>query len=121
MRAKRIMVIEGDHDTRALLSEVLAEDGYAVTAVASLLDALAATVQGPPDLVLADPRLPRMGGAASVRERLAELGCRPPLILMSTSADAGASAGCADAVIAKPFILEELTAVIARVLATKGG
>lgn len=120
MRAKRVMIIEDDDGTRDLLTEVLVEAGYAVTAAATVLDALAATVRGRPDVVLVDLRLPLMDGATFIREHLGEIGSHPAVIVVSASADIDAFAAYADAVIAKPFDINELTSVIARVLENGG-
>lgn len=114
------MIIEDDDETRDLLTEVLIDAGYAVTAAATALDALAATVQGPPDVVLVDLRLPMMDGATFIREHLEELGSRPRVVVVSASADIEAFAADADAVIAKPFSIDELTSVVARVLEDDG-
>lgn len=120
MQAKRVMIIEDDDETRDLLTEVLIEAGYAVTAAATALDALAATVQGPPDVVIVDLRLPMMDGATFIREHLQELGSHPRVIVVSASAEIESFAARADAVMAKPFSIDELTSLVARVLEGDG-
>jgi DNA-binding response OmpR family regulator len=114
--AKRILVIEGDDEIRDLLREVLVEEGYAVVTAATALDALAATVRGLPDLVVLDLRLPLMDGGTIIREHLAALGGDPRVIVVTASGDTEAVASGADAVVTKPFNIDDLTAVVASIL-----
>jgi CheY-like chemotaxis protein len=62
---KTVLVIEDDRDTRVILSEILADEGYEPVTVEAG-DAAVRYLQAhdPPCLVLLDLRLPRMNGVA---------------------------------------------------------
>ena len=60
--AKKILLVEDNHDVRALLALFMKRLGYTVLEAATGLEAvdLASTVQ--PDLIMMDLRLPEMNG-----------------------------------------------------------
>ena len=58
----RILVIEDDADSRAVLAEVLRLDGYDVTATGDGTDAVAAALTRPPDIAIIDIGLHGMDG-----------------------------------------------------------
>jgi DNA-binding NarL/FixJ family response regulator len=59
---RRILCIEDDRETAALLAEELLDRGYQVSAAYDGEEGLAAILKDPPDLVLADVSLPVMCG-----------------------------------------------------------
>jgi DNA-binding response OmpR family regulator len=61
-RRRRILCVEDDRDTAALLCEELVERGFDVDAVYNGRDALNAILREPPDLVLSDVGMPGMSG-----------------------------------------------------------
>ena len=117
---RRILLIEDDPGMRALLAEVLREEGYAVDSVADgaraaevlfLYDALPDY-----DLIVSDVRLPGMSGVELASHISEALG--PPVLLLSAFATpqlvrAGVAAGAVD-VVAKPFDLRQLLATLKR-------
>lgn len=115
-----VLVADDDADQRELLVELLGGEGYAPTAVGSpvtLLEALA----HPPDLLLLD-----LHGASSpeVEAKLAALGAaRPALVLASGAADIREQGERlrADAVLQKPFGLDELLDTVRELLRARVG
>jgi signal transduction histidine kinase/CheY-like chemotaxis protein len=91
LRSGSILVVEDDADVRAIIGRSLRERGYTVMEAADGVEALAlAERQGvPPDLVVADVVMPRMGGrelAARLKERW------PGVPVLFTSGYTGADA-----------------------------
>ncbi|HXR24003.1 MAG TPA: response regulator [Candidatus Binataceae bacterium] len=72
---KRILCIEDDRDTAALICEELIERGFDVDVAYNGPDGLAAILKQPPDLVLSDVGMPGMSGF-QLLERLTSLAPR---------------------------------------------
>ena len=110
-----ILVAEDDPDLAGLLQLVLEEEGYRVTAVGSGQAVLDAVWQHPPDLLLLDVCLgPGLSGWDVLR-RL-DTAQRPvPTVMVTGDATTGPirRSGMA-AILAKPFDLDELLAVVER-------
>lgn len=109
----RILVVEDEQKISAYVKRGLEEQGFAVDAVYTGLEALDWAEAAPYDLVILDILLPKMDGL-SVCEELRKRGDRVP-ILMLTARDAiddrvaGLDSG-ADDYLVKPFALKELLA-----------
>jgi two-component system phosphate regulon response regulator OmpR len=65
--AKNILIVDDDSDTRWLLGELLASEGYAVQAAESAEAAMMLLYTFRPDAVLMDVRLPGMDGLQLTR------------------------------------------------------
>ncbi len=106
-----ILVVDDDQHITDMLRRALAYAGYSVAAAGSGDEALARTLERPPELIVLDVMLPRMDGL-EVARRLRMAGDNVP-ILMLTAGDAvsdrveGFDAGADDYLI-KPFAPEEL-------------
>ena len=106
-----ILVVDDDQHITDMLRRALAYAGYSVAAAGSGDEALARTLERPPELIVLDVMLPRMDGL-EVARRLRMAGDNVP-ILMLTARDAvsdrveGFDAGADDYLI-KPFAPEEL-------------
>src|SRR5271166_6439046 len=74
-RKTRILCIEDDRETAALIAEELIERGYEVTVAGDGREGFAAILKDMPDLVLSDISMPVMSGF-EVLERLTALGPR---------------------------------------------
>jgi signal transduction histidine kinase len=115
---KRILIVDDDAAIRRELSEVLASEGYAVTAVGDGRQALGYLQGHPaPALILLDLMMPVMDGwefAATMRAEAAF--ARIPLVVMSCleKSEANASLLGASGVLRKPLRLEKLIDVAAR-------
>jgi PAS domain S-box-containing protein len=116
-----ILLIEDDDAVRALLSSALGKIGFAVTAARDATSARAAFAAGDFDLVLSDVVLP--GDASGVDLVRAFRGARPELPCVLMTGYAREHLATADdwlrdiPVLAKPFQIHELVAVIRRALA----
>ena len=119
-RQRTILVIDDDAALRELLTEVLTDEGWTVTAAADGVAALALLESWRPDLIVLDHVMPRMDGPAfrsaqRARRDLAAI----PVLLLSAARDLraeGDSLGVA-AVMPKPFDLDALVATVDRLLA----
>jgi len=63
----RVLFVEDDADTREVVSLMLLRAGFELDTAANGRDALALTIQKPPDVLLLDLALPQMDGVALVR------------------------------------------------------
>jgi len=115
-----VLLIDDDPDIRALVLDLLSDDGYAAAAVPNGQEALTylRRVTQLPCLILLDLMMPRMNGvelARAARSRHPGLGVR----LMTGHADADAVARSAGdlPLLRKPFRLAELAAEVREALA----
>lgn len=123
LRHTRLVVAEDNDELRILFAETLASLFEEVVAVGDGDEALAALAKADTDLLVLDLRMPKKHGL----EVLAEARVRWPdlrVIVVSGAAPDGvaqtAMASGARAVLAKPFHLRELRAVVRSVLADAG-
>lgn len=117
--AATILVIEDDQAIRDLLVDVLTDEGYHVRAAGDGEEALALLERWQPALIILDQLMPRMDGAAfrAVQQTRTEL-ATIPTILLSAARDLTEQAAALDvtATMPKPFNLDELLALTARLL-----
>lgn len=114
----RVLVVDDDQDVRAMVSRLLAGDGYQVSEAATGAEAMTAILQRPPDLVLLDLVLASEDGfdvLATIRRH-----SDVPVIVLSgrdreTDRVLGLKLG-ADDYVCKPFSPAELEARIGSVL-----
>jgi DNA-binding response OmpR family regulator len=115
--AAHILLVEDDAPLRAVVAEVLRDDGYTVEEAADGRAALAA-MRSAPDAVVLDLHLPYLDGPAFVqRLRHHRLWSRVPLLVLSGAGraeDAAERLGAA-ALVRKPFTLDELLGAVYRV------
>jgi CheY-like chemotaxis protein len=116
VRPRRILVIEGDGPTRALIAEVLTEDGHEITLEWSGMTGRDRAMTGAFDLVLCEIQLPELDGIALVKH-LRAAGLRTRVVALT--ADAGdaerrdALAAGFDEYLFKPIKASALSAEIA--------
>jgi len=73
-KAMRVLVVENDDAVRAVLAEVLQEEGFEVVGRAiDGIEGVSLALSLTPDGVLLDVRMPRMGGIEAARAILAQL------------------------------------------------
>lgn len=82
----RILVVDDDRVTRHVLCGVLRSAGHDVASAGNGVAALRQLDKAPPDLMLLDVWMPRMGGL-DVLERLRESGAARPRVVVMTSDD----------------------------------
>lgn len=117
----RILVVEDDPGIAGLLSDVLTDEGYRVTASMNGA-ALALAAADPPDLVLSDVLMPGMDGTEVCRRLKANprthavpvvfMTALPPDLVAEKLADCSY-----EGIIHKPFNLHAVLATVARHLA----
>src|SRR5712691_938609 len=108
------LVVEDDPWIRLLLRDLLTDEGYAVLEASKGSAALRLAERQPPALVLLDLVLPERSGLELLTElKLTRATAHVPVIAVSARADLLVRAAeLADAVVAKPFDIEELLAKI---------
>jgi CheY-like chemotaxis protein len=119
----RLLVVEDDDDTREVLREVLAEDGYAVTVARDGLDALTLLwLSTQPVVVLLDQRMAPLAGTDVLAAVVAspQLATGRAFILLTSSPRGVALPPGTEAVLGgpvplveKPFDVDGLLAVVA--------
>lgn len=117
-KRNKILCIEDDHETAALIAEELVERGYAVTLAHDGRAGFAAILKSTPDLVLSDISMPVMSGF-ELLERLAAVVPRfgnMPFVFLTALTDRdnelkGRQLG-ADDYVTKPIDFDVLEAII---------
>jgi signal transduction histidine kinase len=116
----RLLLVEDDVSIRDALSDMLADEGFAVTTAAHGRDALEQLRRGPrPDVILLDLMMPVLDGwEFRVEQRSDPLLAGIPLLAMSADLSAKARAIAADGYIRKPIdfteLLRELHGIVGR-------
>lgn len=113
---KEIVVVEDSADQREVLADVLSAPDVEVRTFADPVLAFAELVRRPPSLVLLDWYLPRLPGAAFVRNLRADPSTRHLPVVVLTGALAIDATGV-DAVLVKPVDVDELLSVTGRLMA----
>ena len=116
----RILVIDDDSDTRAMLEQTLQPAGYEVISAADGSEGVMRHRTSPAELVIANLYLPKQDGLETIRElrtRFPEVA----IIAMSGRPDTGAMLSIAQhvsgvGILRKPFAFEELTAAVSKAL-----
>jgi DNA-binding response OmpR family regulator len=122
-RQKKILCIEDDRETAALIADELADRGYAVTLAHDGREGFAAILKTMPDLVLSDISMPMMSGF-ELLDRLTALAPRfatMPFVFLTALTDRdnelkGRQLG-ADDYVTKPIDFDVLATIIAARLA----
>ena len=113
-----ILIVEDDLEIRKTLTWILEAEGYAVVTAENGAAGLAALDTIEPDLVMLDGYMPVMDGVEFARE-FNRRGFTHPILAMTASRgpDWPAEIGAA-ARVGKPFDLEQLLALIARLVSS---
>jgi len=118
---RRILIVEDDLNLRVVIRMVLERAGYDVDEARHGIAALESIEQDPPDLVIADMRMPLMDGVELMdRIRSNPATASMPIVLLSGLQVDSAAERLATAVVAKPFEPADLLASIARSLQDGG-
>lgn len=122
MRLKQgsLLVVDDNSGIRRLLEELFSAEGYTVVTTASGLEAIALAQKLLPNLVLADIKMPGINGL-ELRDKLLSLNPSIRCILMSAYTDQQEIEKIVrqceiDYIINKPFDLEQLRLVVARLI-----
>jgi CheY-like chemotaxis protein len=118
----RILVVEDDPSLRVVIRMVLERAGYEIAEAPHGAAALEQVSETAPDLVLADLKMPVMGGLELIRRLRADPGTASmPVVLLTGLAGAGEANQAANAVLGKPFEPVDLVAVVDRLVGTMRG
>ncbi len=116
---KTILLVEDDASLRRVMEFQLAEKGYAVRTAGDGEEALRLVREAPPDLVVTDMTLPRVGGLELLRE-VKRLAPRVPVIVITAfgtiETAVQAMRDGAFHYVTKPISDEELALVVAKAL-----
>jgi CheY-like chemotaxis protein len=110
-----VLVVEDDRAVLDLLDGALRDEGYRVRRAEDGVEALEAIREQAPDLVVADVHPPRLDGGQLVRRLRDE---NVPVVLLSGDPNWARTPGVA--FVAKPFDLDHLLLVVARLLSVEG-
>lgn len=119
-----VLVVDDDDGITQFVKWVLKDEGYEVATAANGVSALDRARVHPPAVILLDMRMPVMDGWEFAREyRRVNGGASAPIVVMTAAGDAEARAAQigADAVLAKPFDVDELLRVVASLTTPRGG
>ena len=122
LRQSRVMVVDDDPETLALLREVVTKEGYQVDTAEDADMALRHLGEWQPDLIITDIHMPGMDGLAllaSVREKAPDI-----LVILLTAY--GSLKTAVDAIkagafdyLSKPFVVDDIRLVVRRALEHK--
>ncbi len=123
-KGARILVVDDEETNRRLIRALLEPLGYVVIAAANGQEALDKTAESPPDLILMDAVMPKMGGLEATRRLKAGEDTRIiPVIMITGLRDiddkVNAFEAGADDFLTKPFERVELRARISSLLKVK--
>ena len=118
MRRKppHILIVEDESDVRALLHEVLLEDGYEVSTARDGAEAIAVLRRHRPDAILLDLMMSGIDGWDFLSLYRQLPGPHAPVIVVTAAARGGverAQDSGADAVVTKPFSIDRLLDLVA--------
>ncbi|WP_447968524.1 sigma-54-dependent transcriptional regulator [Nitrospira sp. M1] len=119
MSQVRVLIVDDEMETCALLREIMEKEGYDVLTTHDGHLALARINEQPPDIVLSDIQMPGISGielVTAIHERQPEI----PVILLTAygslhTAVEGIKAGAFD-YLSKPFVLDEIRTAVRRAL-----
>jgi CheY-like chemotaxis protein len=117
MSSKTVLVVDDEPVLRAIVREILDEEGYAVLEAADGRVMLEIMAREHPDLVLMDVMMPGVDG----REAYRQLRARPehrevPVVMMSAAVESDALDPSIAAFMPKPFDLTHLVELVARLI-----
>ena len=115
----KLLYAEDEETMAEAVVDILTYHNYLVDTVADGAEALAYAQNGDYDGIILDVMMPKMDGL-EVLSRLREMGCRPPILLLTAKGAvedrvAGLDLG-ADDYLPKPFVMEEFLARVRAML-----
>jgi CheY-like chemotaxis protein len=116
---QRVLVVDDDEPIRAIVADVLGDEGYDVSLAVDGSEALTSCRDRCPDLILLDLNMPGVDGRAFLAAYRLEPGAHAPVVVFSAvqSAHRIAIEMSADGFINKPFVIADLAAIVRRHLA----
>jgi len=115
---KNILLVDDQPEVREVIKALLSVDEHTVIEASNGREALARFQPGVFDLVITDFQMPQMRGDALAAE-VKHLAPTQPILMVTGSADqSGVSAAAVDAVLNKPFLLDDLRQAVRNLLAS---
>lgn len=116
---KRVLVVDDDEPIRAVVADMLHDEGYDVSLAVDGADALSSARASCPDLILLDLNMPGVDGREFLIAYRLEVGRHAPVIIFSAvqSARRVAMEIAADDFLSKPFVMGDLADIVRRHLA----
>ena len=116
-----ILIVDDHAATRELLRALLQYKGHRVLAAVGGPEAIAATAEAMPDLIIADVVMPGMDGFTFIRLLREHTRCRAPVAMMSASLDEARARSLAEKCgavdyLPKPFEPQQVLALVSRML-----
>jgi CheY-like chemotaxis protein len=114
-REARILVVDDEPMVRSVLTKLLTLNGHTVESVASGSEAISAFQNQPCDIVFTDHGMPEMSGsqlAGQLRQTRSDL----PIVLLTGDTEIKGDGGDINAVVDKPFQIDELEALIQKLI-----
>ena len=103
----KILIVDDEPSNRYLLKRIFEREGYDVAEAHHGAGALRQVAETRPDLVVTDLMMPVMGGGELIRRLRSDPGTAAiPIVVLSSVRDIGSD--LADAVLGKPFEVDEL-------------
>ena len=121
---RRILIVDDEPALREILSAVPADEGYAVQTAADGSNALDLIDAAPPDLVITDVSMPRLDGWGLLTQIRQDDPTLPVLLISAirpTLTGGPAPASDQTVFLAKPFDLEAMLKLVARLIANRQG
>jgi DNA-binding NtrC family response regulator len=120
---KKVLIIDDDRDLRAIVKDVLQDEGFTVVEAIDGPNGLKAFKAGLPDVVLLDLNMPYMNGMETLKE-LMKIDSRVPVIILTGFGDIPAAVeatkqGAYDFMV-KPPEFEKLILTLARAVEKRG-
>jgi CheY-like chemotaxis protein len=115
-----ILIVDDEEPVRDFLAMLMEDAGHRTLKAIHGAQALELVAKERPDLVIADIMMPVLNGVELCRRLNAGTDTQGlPVILMSSTGPRAADGARADAFISKPFVLEEMEALVRRFLPSK--
>lgn len=118
-REQLILIVEDDDAVASMIADYLDSVGYRTARAIDGRDAIGVVREQRPDLIVMDLMMPRLtGGEAARLLRDDPLTTRIPIVAISAVADVTSIADLLpiDEILPKPFDLDELAAIVSRLL-----
>jgi DNA-binding response OmpR family regulator len=121
----RILVIDDEPDTRAMLEQILKRAGYEVVLAKDGREGMECYRRSPADLVITDLYMPNQDGVATIRE-LRSCFATVAIIAMTGRPGTGTMLSIAQnatdvGILQKPFLPDELIAAVEKALGGRRG
>lgn len=115
-----VLIAEDEEPIADALAYLVQSAGYRAVVAVHGAAALELAQAHRPDLIITDLMMPQMGGEELIRAlRQTWPGTAPPIVLMTAAGRRYAEAAGADAVLLKPFEIEEVEALLQRFLSAR--